>query len=172
MQTDTTNFLDELLADAELHEDKQTEAHYDLVIMEIARLEAVIAKNIEIVQMEMVIIKEWMINKNAVLTERCELLKRKLENYIKESGNKTIDLPHGILKIRKMPDKVEITDVELFLKNARAEMLNVIPEQIKPDLNKIKAFMKVSNKVPLGVSVIEGKEEFKLIIHNQGSAIT
>lgn len=172
MQTETTNFLDELLAEAEFHEDQQTEAHYDLVIMEIARLEAVISKNMEIASKEMQIIKEWMIKKNAVLAERCELLKKKLENYIRESGSKTIDLPHGIIKIRKTPDKVEITDVEIFLKNARAEMLNVISEKIKPDLNKIKAFMKVSNKVPLGVSIIEGKEEFKLTIHNQGNEVT
>jgi hypothetical protein len=91
----------------------------------------------------------------------------KLEDYIRSEGKKTMDMPHGTLKIRKSPDKIEVTDMQIFLKNARAEMLSVVPEQVKPDLNKIKAFMKVSNKIPDGISVVEGKEEFKLTLRSQ-----
>lgn len=82
--------------------------------------------------------------------------------WSRKEGKKKIDLPHGILKIRKSPDMVEITDMELFLSSAKGEMLNVIPEQVKPDLNKIKAFIKMSGKVPEGVSIKEGTKEFKL----------
>jgi len=105
------------------------------------------------------------LKKNSVIQERANLLRLKLESFIRSEGKKTIDLPHGTLKIRKLPDKVEITNMDEFLTHARAEMLTVIPEQIKPDLNKIKAFMKMSNKVPEGCAVIEGKEEFKLTLH-------
>lgn len=103
--------------------------------------------------------------KNAAIQERANFLKLKLESYIRQTNRKTIDLPHGTIKIRKMPDKVEISDLEVFLKNANDKMLTVIPEQIKPDLNKIKAFIKMTTKLPEGVAVIEGKEEFKLTLN-------
>lgn len=160
MTTEAPNFIDELLADVEKQETQQTAAYYDLLILEIAH-------NFTESDKEVAIIKEWALKKNAALNERSQLLRMKLEDYIRNEGKKTMDLPHGTLKIRKSPDKIEITDMQIFLKNARAEMLSVVPEQVKPDLNKIKAFMKVSNKIPDGISVVEGKEEFKLTLRSQ-----
>ncbi len=61
--------------------------------------------------------------------------------------------------MHKKPDKVEIEDLDLFLKKAKPEMLTVVPESYKPDMNKIKAYIK-SKPVPPGIKVIEGKEEF------------
>ena len=61
--------------------------------------------------------------------------------------------------MHKKPDRVEIENLELFLKKAKSEMLTVIPEQVKPDMNKIKNYIK-SRLVPPGVKIIEGKEEF------------
>ena len=40
--------------------------------------------------------------------------------------------------MHKKPDRVEIEDLDLFLKKAKPEMLTIIPEQVKPDMNKIK----------------------------------
>ena len=71
--------------------------------------------------------------------------------------------------MHKKPDKVEITDIELFLSNAKPNMLTVIPETVKPDLNKIKAFVKIKS-VPLGVTVTEGKEEFTYKLKGQNDA--
>jgi phage host-nuclease inhibitor protein Gam len=167
MTTEAPNFIDELLADVEKQETQQTAAYYDLLILEIAKLEEEIAHNFTESDKEVAIIKEWALKKNAALNERSQLLRMKLEDYIRNEGKKTMDLPHGTLKIRKSPDKIEITDMQIFLKNARAEMLSIVPEQVKPDLNKIKAFMKVSNKIPDGISVVEGKEEFKLTLRSQ-----
>ena len=69
-------------------------------------------------------------------------------------------MPHGTLKFHKKPDKVEISDMDLFLKNAKPEMLTAVPEQFKPDFNKIKAFIKEKGRVPEGVALIEGQQEF------------
>jgi hypothetical protein len=44
MQTETTNFLDELLAEAKLKEEQRTAAYYDLLIMETGKLENSIAE--------------------------------------------------------------------------------------------------------------------------------
>ncbi len=169
MQTETTNFLDELLAEAEIKEEKQTAAYYDLLIAEVSRLENEIAGNFTEAEKEAAIISDWALRKNATLQERSAFLKLKLEAYIREEGKKTIDLPHGVLKIRKSPDKVEISDMEVFLANANSQMVNVVPESVKPDLSKIKAYMKMTGGKPIaGVTVIEGVESFKLTLRNQG----
>jgi hypothetical protein len=65
-----------------------------------------------------------------------------------------------------MPDKVEITDLNTFIENATSQLITVVPESIKPDLTKIKAFIKMTTKIPAGVNLIEGREEFKLTLNN------
>ena len=170
MQTETTStFLDDLLAEAEQKEQLQSEAYADLLISEVAKLESEIAKNFKTAEEEINIIKDWSLKKNSVIQERADLIKLKLENFIRESGKKTIDLANGILKIRKSPDKIEITDMEVFLANANSQMINVVPESVKPDLSKIKAYMKMTGGKPIaGVTVIEGSENFKLTLKSQG----
>lgn len=172
MQTETTNFLDELLAEAELKEENQTAAYFDLLILEVSKLEAEISNNFDESTKEIKIITNWALKKNAALQERADFLKLKLENYIRTEGKKTISLPHGELKIRKMPDKVEITDMHLFLSKANDQMLTVVPETVKPDLTKIKAVIKMSGRVPEGVTVIEGEDQFRLTLKNNISKET
>src|ERR1035437_5715710 len=152
-------FLDELLEEAESKEMYQTEAYYDLLLLNIKNLQGQIASNFSEAEKEIQHINSWVLQRNLVLDERCKMLARKLEAFIRERQVKTIELPNGILKMHRKPDKVEIEDLELFLKHARPEVLTIIPEQIKPDLSKIKAFIK-RKPVPAGVKVIEGKEEF------------
>ena len=165
--TEETNFIDELIAEAEANEDKQTLAYYDILVTEVSRLEAEIAQNFLNADEETEIIKQWALKRNSGLREKADFLKLKLEAFIREEGKKTIDLPHGILKIRKMPDKVEISDMKLFLDNANQDVITIVPETIKPDLTKIKSYIKISGRVPQGVSVLEGKDEFKLTINNK-----
>lgn len=166
MVDEATNFLDELLLEAEQKEEQRTSAYYDLLIMEVNNLETEIANNFSEAEKEVQIINEWALKRNSIIQEKANLLRLKLENYIRQEGKKTIELPHGTLKIRKMPDKVEITDMELFLSKANSQMVNVIPESVKPDLTKIKSFIKMTTKIPEGVTLVEGKEEFKLSLRN------
>jgi hypothetical protein len=158
------NFLDELIEEAELKETQQVYAYNDLLILEISKLESEIESNFQIAAQEKEFINKWALEQNAKLKDKADLLKAKLEKFIREEGLKTIDLPHGIVKLHKKPDKIEITDVELFLKEARPEMVSIVPESVKPDLNKIKSWIKMTTIVPKGVSLIEGKEEFSLKI--------
>ena len=163
------NFLDELLKQAETVESEKTEAYYDLMLLQIKTLNAQIQKNFIQAEKECGIINNWALTRNTMLTERVRLLELKLKAFILETKQKTIDLPNGVLKMHKKPDKVEITDIELFLSNAKPNMLTVIPETVKPDLNKIKAFVK-TKPVPLGVTVTEGKEEFTYKLKGQNDA--
>jgi hypothetical protein len=152
-------FLDELLEEAESREEYQTEAYYDVILIQIKNLQGQIANNFSEAEKEIQHINNWVLHRNMVLDERCKMLERKLEAFIRERQVKTIELPNGTLKMHRKPNKIEIEDLELFLKHARPEVLTIVPEQVKPDLSKLKAFIK-TRPVPAGVIVIEGREEF------------
>ena len=160
-------FLDELLEEVELKEDQQKEVYVDLLLIQIKNLQDEITKNFNNADKEIEIIKSWALSKNTVLQERINLIENQLEQFIRESNKKTIDLPNGILKIRKSPDKAEVENLELFLSKANAELVSVVPEQIKPNLKNIKNYIKMTTKVPEGVRVIEGKEEFSYVIKTE-----
>lgn len=164
-----SNFLDELLLEAEAKEEKQTLAYFDLVVMEISKLEDDISQTFSQAEEESSIINNWALKRSSVIEEKISFLKLKLESFIREEGKKTIDLPHGTLKVRKLPDKIEIADMGKFLEHAKSEMISIVPESLKPDLNKIKAYIKNSGRIPNGVNLIEGKEEFKLTIKTKES---
>lgn len=167
MQTKASTFLDDLLSEIDQKETQNVQAYNDLIAMEVIRLENEITANFLQAEVECKIINEWALKRNTVIQESANLLKMKLEAFIRTEGKKTISLPHAELKIRKNPDRVEIIDVDLFLANANAEMITVIPESIKADLTKIKSYMKMTGKIPQGVNVIEGKEEFKLSLRKE-----
>ena len=153
------DFIDELLREAEEKEQKLSREFADLMLIEISQLEKQIQSNFEQAAREREIIKNWSLKINSKLVSRIEFLSKKLEVFIKETGEKTINLPNGILKMHKKPDRVEVDDLELFLKNARPEWLTVIPEQVKPNLVSIKNHIR-TRPIPKGVKVIEGEVEF------------
>jgi hypothetical protein len=68
----TNNFLDELLAEAEAKEEKQTAAYYDLLILEVSKLEAEITENFEEAKKEVEIINDWTLKK--MLQSKNELI--------------------------------------------------------------------------------------------------
>ncbi|KUG25930.1 hypothetical protein ASZ90_004235 [hydrocarbon metagenome] len=159
------SFIEELLKEEEQKELQLTEAHYDLMILEIAKLEKEIGYNFQEAEKEVEIIRNWALNKNSRLNDKIEFLKTKLESFLRERNERTLDLPNGLIKIRKKPDRVEVKDMELFLQNARSEMLRLVPESYKPDINSIKKYIKMSGgKVPQGVEYLEGEESFTLTI--------
>ena len=154
-----SSFMDDMLKEAEEKEELQTEAYYDLVLLEIKNLNAQIEKNFSEAEKECEIIKNWALARNNQLNDKVKFLELKLEAFIKERKEKTIDLPNGTLKFHKKQDKVEIEDLDLFLKNAKPELVTIVPEQIKPNLVKIKSYI-ARRPIPPGVKVTEGKEEF------------
>ncbi len=154
-----SDFIDQLIKEAEEKEQKLSREFADLMLIEISQLEKQIQSNFEQAAREREIIKNWALTRNSSLASRIDFLSKKLEAFIKETGEKTINLPNGFLKMHKKPDRVEVDDLELFLKNARPEWLTVIPEQAKPNLVAIKNHIK-TRPIPKGVKVIEGEVEF------------
>ena len=163
------NFLDELLQEVELKEEEQTEAYFDLLLLQIKQLTKQIEYNFSQSEKECSMINSFVLHKNAQLQEKIRWLEMKLEAFIKEKKEKTIALPNGTLKMHKKPDKVEIENLDLFLKKAKPEMLTVVPESYKPDMNKIKNYIK-SKPVPPGIKITEGKEEFTYKLREESEA--
>lgn len=159
------NFLDELLLDAENKELAQTDAFNDLILLEIKKINEKIEGNFKTAEQEAAIINQWAINKNTILNERKLFLEKKLESYIRERGEKSISLCNGTLKMHKKQDKVEITEMELFLKYAHKDMLDVIPETVKASLTKIKQWIK-TKPVPKGVTIVKGQPTFSYSLNN------
>lgn len=164
MENDSGNFIDELLAEADIW-DKRTVM--DFLLRELTTLEEKADRNYVIAQQEIAVINDWLIRKNAPIEERKSMIASRLEFVFRQDDVKTLDLAHGILKIRKLPDKVEITDLPEFLKSAPGECLSVIPEEVKPNLQKIKAFLKSHNTIP-GVEIQKGAEKFTYQTQSRG----
>jgi len=158
------DFMEELLAEAEEDERKLHLAHIDLMLSELRKLEKSITANFSQVDEEKALLDEWAILKNVRLQEKADRITSLLKLFMdgQDSKVKTIDLKNGKLTRRKGSDKIIIVDMEKFLKNANKNMVTVQAEIIKPNLTKIKAFYKMTQKVPIGTELIEGEEKFNI----------
>ena len=161
-----TSFIDDLIAEAEEVEKKMHLAHIDLMLSEMRKLDIAIASNFAQAEEEKLIISDWAISKNVKLQEKVDRITDLLKLFMnsQDAEVKTIDLPNGKLTRRKGVDKIEIVDMEKFLENADKSMVTIQPEMVKPNLTKIKAFYKMTQKVPKGTELIEGEEKFTIKI--------
>ena len=165
--TEEKSFIDQLIEDAEKRDKKLEQSHLDLILMEIRNLEESIEKNFDAASQEREIIKNWALERNTMLQSRIEWLSRKLELYLKEENLKTLDLPNGTIRMRKQPEKVIVVDEEKFYKRATSALLNIIPESAKPDLLKIRSWIKKTGRIPDGVEVTTGEEKFSYTIKKE-----
>jgi len=160
------NFLDELLQEVEQKEFERDEAYFDLLLLQIKQINNQISYNFSQAEKKCSMINNFVLQKNAQLQEKVRWLELKLEGFIRERGVKSIPLTNGTLKMHKKPDRVEVEDIELFLKNARKELVTVIPEQVKPNLAAVKNFIK-TRLTPPGIKVIEGQVEFSYSLNKE-----
>ena len=173
----TTNegksFIDQLIEEAEEKEQKLLQSHLDLILIEIRNLENQIEKNFSTAAEEREIIKNWALERNSMLNSRIQWLSKRLEGFLREEKLKTLDLPNGIIRIRKQSDKISVIDEEKFFNNATSAILN-ITETVKPDLLKIKSWIKRTGRVPQGVEILPQDEKFSYTIkrNNNGKEKT
>jgi len=166
MKSEGESFIDQIVGEAEENEQKLNCEMADMMLLEIRNLQEEIEQTFEQAERERTIIKTWAITKNSKLTNRIEWLSKKLELFLKEEGVKTLDLAFGTIRFRKQPDRIEIVDDKLFLNNATSNMLTIVPETAKADLNKIKAFIKRTGRIPKGCEEFPGEIKFSYKINN------
>ena len=167
-----SNFIDEMLQEIEAKEQQMQLAHADIVLKEISSLNADITRILAQSEEEKKIIEDWAIHKCARINERVEWLTKKLEVFMnqQEASVRTIDLAHGQLLRRKQVQKIVVENLEQFLLNKNlSDLTNTTPEVVKPDLAKIKAYYKMTRKIPLGTSLVESKDKFSIKLKNGDS---
>jgi hypothetical protein len=155
-------FIDEILAEAEVAEEKRRieldRLRADQLLMAVARLEASMGEVNKLADDEVKIIEEYRATELQRLDKKRSWLVWNLEQYMRSTGEKTTRLPHGILKIRKGRDRVAVVAMELFLKvGQKIGLLRRIPESYSPD---ILDHIHRTGEIPPGVEFIQAENRF------------
>jgi hypothetical protein len=159
------SWLEELLVEAEAADAKKqievTKLRADQLLMAISILEIKSDEINTMVDAEVALFEEYRSTEIAKLDKKMSWLAFQLEGFMKSTGEKTLALPHGELKMRKGRDKIEITDMERFLPIAQAKgLLRAIPESYEPDMRVLLEYAKYSGVTPPGCSLIPASTKF------------
>jgi hypothetical protein len=159
------DFIEELLAEAEVADAKQlievNKQRADQLLMAISLLEGRSEEINIMVDAEVALFEEYRSVEISKLDKKITWLAWNLEQYMKGTGEKSLALPHGDLKLRKGRDKIEITDMPTFLKVAGQKgLLRAIPESYEPDMRALTEYAKYSGVTPPGCSLIPASTKF------------
>ena len=105
-------------------------------------------------------IETWLGHKSNQKQSQIDFLSGRMEEYLRTREIKSMSLPAGIVGLRRQPDKVEVTNAELFYEKADANLIRKIPETQEPDIPKIKQQIKQTGEVPDGVDVVSQESKF------------
>ena len=158
-------FIDELLAEAEVAGSRRlievNKVRADQLLMAISLLEEKAAEINTMVDAEAALFEEYRSVEISKLDKKMSWLAFQLEGFMKSTGEKTLALPHGELKMRKGRDKIEILDMVKFLPIAQAKgLLRAIPESYEPDMRTLLEYAKYSGVTPPGCSLIPASTKF------------
>jgi len=161
-------FIDKLLEEAEVADIKRKlemdKLRADQFLMAITVLERKLDEVNELSDKEFALIKEFQTGESEKLNKKISWLKWNLEQFIRSTDDKTINLPHGQLKIRLGRDKIEVADMDKFLKTAAERgFLRTIPESYEPDLQAIVGHVRRTGEIPPGVELIPAQTKFSCI---------
>jgi phage host-nuclease inhibitor protein Gam len=133
------NFIEELLEEAEVREKEyqkeMDKLKADQMLAAVEKIESQMNDVIELAEEEIRLIEDYRKSELEKLEKKRSWLAFNLEGYIRSSGDKTITLPHGQIKLRQGRQKVQVIDMDKFLKaGERLNLLRKIPESYEPDL--------------------------------------
>jgi hypothetical protein len=124
----------------------------------------------ELVEREIRLLEEYRSNELARLDKKRSWLVFNLEAFARSTGEKTLRLPHGVLKLRKGRDRVAVVAMEEFLKiAAKLKLLRTVPESYSPDLQVIVDHIKRTGDVPQGVEFIPAEIKFSYTTNGGGN---
>jgi len=154
-------FIDDLLAESEQRELEMNKLKADQLLMAISVLEGKMEDVNKLADDEIQIIESYRETELAKLEKKSSWLAWNLEQFIRSTKDKTMKLPHGALKLRLGRDKVEVSNLDVFMKQApKLGFLKVIPESYEPDMQKINEYIKSRGIIPDGVSMTPAKTKF------------
>ena len=133
----------------------------DALLWQLGKLEAEIQEINALAAAEIAQIQRWQEREGGKLEERATAFSAPLKAFLRREERKSLRLPHGELKLRKLPDKI-IVHEEVFNYN-REEFIRVIPEKREPDLPKIKKHLKATGELLVGVDLQLGEQKFTAV---------
>lgn len=166
MEKQTPPWLQELLDESEVQEQQQqiefNKIKADQALAALAIIEDQINEIDSIASQEIKLIEEWNMSQITKLNKKISWLTFNLELFIKKLNESTVTLPHGVIKVRKGRDKVEVIDEQKFLPiGTRLGLVRTIAAKVEPDLQAIAAFIKTNGgKPPTGVMITMGQDKF------------
>ncbi|MBN1396841.1 MAG: host-nuclease inhibitor Gam family protein [Bacteroidetes bacterium] len=159
-------WLTELLEQADQREEKHriemSKIRADQALAVIASFEEKASEIEQIAQQEIDLITSWKEFELSKLQRKISWLSFQIEQYMRTTGESTLNLAHGTIKIRKSRDKVDVIDPQKFLPiGKKLGLVRHIDAQDEPDLNAIRAYLKThGNRPPIGVTVTPGQPTF------------
>jgi phage host-nuclease inhibitor protein Gam len=168
------NFIEELLQEAEIREKEYKEEmdklKADQMLAAIEKLDEQMNDVIKLADDEIALIEEYRKQELEKLEKKRSWLTFNLEGYIRSTGEKTITLPHGQIKLRQGRQKVQVIDMDKFLKvGEKLNLLRKVPESYEPDLQAINQHIKLTGEIPRGVDVIPGETKFSYSLKRGGN---
>jgi hypothetical protein len=158
-------FLDEIILEAE-RADKVTRieldrARADHILIALGRLDGHSEEVEKTAEAEINLIAAWKDTELSRIDKQRSFLTWQLEQYIKSTDEKTIRLAHGTLKLRLGRDKIEVVDIDAFMKVAKKEgLLRTMPEYQEPDLRLVTEYVKKTGEIPAGVELTPATTKF------------
>jgi hypothetical protein len=174
-----TNFMEELLAEVEEKEQLRKleldSLRADQALMAVAKLESQMAEASKLCDDEIALIENFRKNQIDRLEKKRSWILFNIEGWARQhceaTGEKTIRIPHGSLSLRKGRDKIEIQDMDRFLKiAAKYGFLRTTPEKQEPDLQAICAHYKRTGEIVLGTKVIPATTNFSYQLTTNGDS--
>ena len=105
--------------------------------------------------------QNWFDKKENTINSAIEFLSGQMRNYLKQNKLKSLSLPNGNIGFRKQSDVVIIQSEEIFLENAKPELLRHTEESYEPDLKAIKDYIKKSGgDLPKGIDLKPQESKF------------
>jgi len=169
-------WLTELLEMAERKEEKcrieMSKIRADQALAVIASIEQKVSEIEEIAQEEIKLITAWKETELMKLQRQESWLSFQLEQFLNKTGESTLNLAHGVIKVRKSRDKVTVIDEEKFLPvGKKLGLVRRIEAKEEPDLLAIRAYLKLNgNRPPSGVIVTPGQPTFSYSTLKKGTA--
>ena len=158
-------FIEELLRDAETKEANEKieidKLRADQLLTAIGLLEHEMTEANELVEKEIALLEEYRSKELSRVDKKLSWLTFQLEQFMRSSSEKTIRLPHGVLKLRKGRHRIVIADMDKFLERAgKRGLLKQVPESFVPDMQAISEYHKKTKALPDGCQLIPGDTRF------------
>ena len=156
------SFIEELLVEAEQKEKIENiefnKVQADQALAAVSKIEYAMSEVNKLADEEIKLIEQYRASELARNEKKLSWLVFNLEAFMRRhkdaTEEKSLRLPHGTLTLRKGREKVEVENMEEFLKIApRYNLLRTTPEEHAPDLKAIAAYIAMSSKIPPGVKV-------------------